>query len=348
MENPKLSNERGSHQLVCLITYPRTASNLLVRILALEHQPKFIARSSGAGYCFLASQRYMQFNGELTSKPVSAWTEDEKRKAQQLMQEDFERLNSYVGLARNQQKSLFNKEHLHMMLDPIFKSRQLYGENSAGDEEPWKVRLPHAPTVTSSCLNSCLNHTVLPDEYLQTFWPTFLIRHPALVYPSMYRVLSDVSAQSANIERMLQAAINLGWVRSLYDWYATREESSMCAEENSRGPVILDADDIIARPEVVHRYCEIVGLDPTKLRFTWADIKHEDHPAGERFLSTLRDSSGVDSSKVAGTIDLVRESQRWREEFGETAGGRLMEMVQAAMPDYEYLRSRRLQGRAAR
>ncbi|PYH92173.1 hypothetical protein BO71DRAFT_400736 [Aspergillus ellipticus CBS 707.79] len=337
MENPTLSQERGSHQRICLITYPRTASNLFVRILALEHQTDFIARSSGAGYCFLASQRYMLNNG-LTSKPVRAWPEDEKRQARQLMQEDFERLSSYVELARDQQKSLFNKEHLHMMLDPVFKSRQLYGDASAGDERPWTIRLPDAPTET----RSCLNHTVLPDKYLRIFWPTFLIRHPALVYPSMYRVLSDVTPQNANIEDMLKAAINLGWVRSVYDWYTTSGKSAKGASGDARAPVVLDADDIIAQPEVVYRYCEIVGLNPTKLRFTWADLEHEDHPAGERFLSTLRDSSGVDSSKVAGTVDLEGESRRWRDEFGESAAERLMEMVQEAMPDYEYLRSRRL------
>jgi hypothetical protein len=57
---------------------------------------------------------------------------------------------------------------------------------------------------------------------------------------------------------------------------------------------------------------------------------------------TLLSSEGIDAGKVAGDVDLDEQATKWRWEFGETTGRRLEMLVRDAMPDYEYLKARRL------
>lgn len=46
--------------------------------------------------------------------------------------------------------------------------------------------------------------------------------------------------------------------------------------------------------------------------------------------------------KTSTNIDIDAEANKWREEFGVEIAGYLDMWVRAAMPDYEYLKDRRL------
>jgi hypothetical protein len=41
-------------------------------------------------------------------------------------------------------------------------------------------------------------------------------------------------------------------------------------------------------------------------------------------------------------IEVAAEQEKWKEEFGEVLAGRLVELVEDAMEDYEWLYERRL------
>ena len=61
-----------------------------------------------------------------------------------------------------------------------------------------------------------------------------------------------------------------------------------------------------------------------------------------RMISTLTSSSGIMPDKTSTNIDIDAEANKWREEFGVEIAGYLDMWVRAAMPDYEYLKDRRL------
>jgi hypothetical protein len=222
---------------------------------------------------------------------------------------------------------------------PLYEWQHTYGAGKFPGEEPFTVAMRgvDAPSATT---RSPLNLTSMPDEFLLTWNPTFLIRHPAMVFPSLYRVCrEDVGSDGfQRPERKPMAPeTTTKWVRSLYDFYAAR------FGEGSTWPIVLDADDVITHPALVERYAVLVGLDPDKLRFSWDKTATDKMSKMEKLMmGTISASTRVDASKVAGDIDIGREAVKWREEFGAEGAGELEQWVLEAMPDYQFLRERRL------
>jgi hypothetical protein len=129
--------------------------------------------------------------------------------------------------------------------------------------------------------------------------------------------------------------ISLKWSRRLYDMY----------REWGISPIVIDAEDVISSPEMIRRYCELLQMDPEKLRFEWDAVKGEEwdrlDDESKKMRSTLYRSSGVEKSK-ARDVDMREEVGKWKEEFGEEAAKCIERMVEEAMSDYEYLRGMRL------
>jgi hypothetical protein len=100
------------------------------------------------------------------------------------------------------------------------------------------------------------------------------------------------------------------------------------------------------KPEVVVKFSKLLGLDPTKLKFEWqpaTDVElGKSNEMARRMLSTLMASSGIMAEKTSSNVDIDTEAKKWKAEFGEEISGHLERLVRAAMPDYEYLKERRL------
>lgn len=68
---------------------------------------------------------------------------------------------------------------------------------------------------------SHLNSTILPDKFLETWLPTFLIRHPALVFPSHYRAFKDSFSKAGGDSELEENQLTLSmtpyFTRSLFD-----------------------------------------------------------------------------------------------------------------------------------
>ena len=68
------------------------------------------------------------------------------------------------------------------------------------------------------------NETLFPDDFLNTLKPTFLIRHPALAFPSYYRAArradGDQYLRSEQGQRVCRNIMTLHWSRELYIFYA--------------------------------------------------------------------------------------------------------------------------------
>lgn len=317
-----------------LITSPRTASNMLVTMLNLDEQD--VRPANHGGYFFLPAipRRFSaHFN------PMKDWTEEERTVVDQVQQKAFDTLQDHVAAAEQEGQITFVKEHAIMMNNPYFESQYSYGDEGVIGE---KVSTLVAKGIENPT-RSALNLTSMPDEFLLTWYPTVLIRHPAMMLPSLYRTcLADfeVDGFKRPSNQPMAVETTMKWARGLYDFYSAH------FGEGSQWPIVLDADDVMTHPELVAKYAQLAGLDPDKVRFSW-DKASEDKlnklsPVYKRMLSSINASSKVDSSKVAGKIDIAKEAVKWRAEFGEEGGRKLEQWVRDAMPDYQFMHAQRL------
>ena len=138
----------------------------------------------------------------------------------------------------------------------------------------------------------------------------------------------------------------LHWSRMIYDWFSTQKASL----EAHPWPIVLDEDDFIADAKLVREYSKFVGLDESKLKFEWEAVSEEalrNMPRSMKIMgSALLASAGVLKARNPREIIIEDEAKKWRQEFGEERGAALERCVRAAMPDYEYLWSRRFRGEA--
>ena len=334
-----------------LLTHPRTASNLLVKVLGLEgQQPDVEFREEGSGYFFIHSVT-ARWAVDLGSKRLDDWTEEEKTQTKERYQHDFDKFEAFLQKAESNKKIAFIKEHAHFLGNPALQWPRLHGDSSASNPAEFRVKVPgryaEHPTWSDP------NITILPDEFLRTFMPIILIRHPAMMFPSMARAGSDLAAKlDMSMESESELVMSMKDIRGAYEFYAN-DLAKRANTANGPGPwpVIVDADDLIANTgAIATKLCELTGLSKSHLQFAWdKDTRRryeENDPlqiSAERMLSTLRASNGVLKDKMAGNIDLDVEAKKWKEEFGEEKGENLEKHVRAAMPDYEFLKARRLQ-----
>ncbi|OAA37394.1 hypothetical protein NOR_07093 [Metarhizium rileyi] len=323
-----------------LISYPRTASNLLLKILALDSQPNFSSGEVDGGYFFMPADDIL-IEPRIRARSIGDWTADERAQVKESFQACFEAQQQWLEATESQGRSVFVKEHTVFFADPTARSDLQFGP-SPTREPAWTVEYAGGST------HSKLNITVLPDEFLLTWLPTFLIRHPALAFPSLYRtVIKREGKESAAADNFASLLTTVEWSRSLYDFYVQNRESLPCSPDQSlEWPMILDADDIIAHPATVALYCNKIGMDPRKLCFHWDQFKSEElsqiEPNQLAMRMSLYQSTGIDTSKSSRGINVDDEASKWRSEFGIAVGDHIEKLVRGAMADYEYLRARRL------
>ncbi|KAK2794907.1 hypothetical protein FQN50_009831 [Emmonsiellopsis sp. PD_5] len=356
-EQPWMSPSR-----IIIVPYPRTASNLLMRMLCIHDQPNAVTADTG-GYFFYPANRHMNLE-HLLDLPYQQWTDEDKEKVRQLYQLGFDKLHGMISSAEAAGKTVVFKEHALSMIDPVSQCNYIHRQQGEILEEmPWKVHiqelyeLGNIPTLPPTA-------TVLPNEFLARCFPIFLIRHPALAFPSYCRyVLSYQNKDMSGIqcvEYSLTRAMTLTWTRRLYDWYMKLWDhiAAVAPVANQHGvrkltpkPIILDADDLITNPEIVIHLCDTVGLDSTKVQFTW-DTRDEpmegmgpsDREIHMRARTTLYSSAGIVAGKTFSGLTVDGEVAKWKVEFGEVDGSRLERWVREAMGDYEYLWERRFRG----
>lgn len=174
------------------------------------------------------------------------------------------------------------------------------------------------------------NGTVCPDSILQTLQPIFQIRNPMLMFPSMARASRKIGVPHS---MAMDPSMTLRYSKELYDWYSTNDRAAK--------PLVIEADDIMNDRNAVRQVCGEAGLDPEALIFEW-DTKEESNDFKKVFLSTLGASTGIVPGLDSKGLSLENETKKWKAEFGEEDGESLALRVKEAMPDYEYLHSRRI------
>jgi hypothetical protein len=264
-------------------------------------------------------------------RPVQDWTDDERFGMFAALHDSFTVWKDWVERAHLQGKSTYIKEHINWMVRPVVETNFLYNINEA------TMKLDANPTC-------------IPDSFLQNIRPTFLIRHPALVIPSLVRTALDnegmhqVLESSADMTMQWETTYN--WHISLYRYLlGSSDFPSPSHDPDITFPIILDASDLTDE-SLVRKYATAVGLDADALQFDW-DIAVNLEGMGKvdaRMKDTLLRSNGVVMAKMTRVADIDAEAKNgeWMSEFGEDLGLRVGRLVESAIKDYEWLWARRM------
>ncbi|KAK4635689.1 Pyrrolopyrazine biosynthesis cluster protein F [Fulvia fulva] len=302
-----------------LFSHPRTASNLLTRMLSA--QPDWQV----SDYLFFDAFQYTRdafWGVDLDDAPVSARQEHDK-----LMDQGHERLGEVLCSSLADRKHLLLKDHAHLV-QPV--------ETTYDDTETAPTAQLNS-TIGSYAQTWRTNPTVFSDSLMLSWTPIILIRNPILIFESWLRAegdpYPDLESQYANIYTTLR------FQRYIFDWYASHPDTPL-------EPIVLDADDVIERQHVVEKLCDAIGMDKEKLLYTWESTpmpaKFQANERFKRFLQSIQNSTGVDRSKVSGNVTLDDREEQWRETFGWDRALTLARRVRESWPDYEYLHSMRL------
>jgi hypothetical protein len=327
-----------SPRRLAFFSHPRTASNLILKILNISEQPDILEHPDlpDYGHCFSPAIK-LKFNGTHV-RSTSEWSEKERTAMNEYYAKGLRTVIEYTALAHRQEKIAFFREHSISILDPVAQYC-FYSGTSIDNEEPWPAISPENNNTT----HSAQNRTLLPDDFLRQWYPIFVIRHPASAFSSYYRVLK---ASDSSAEKILQQATMVNtyhWTRTLYELY--KQTFGICG-------IILDADDVVANPHLLINVAKRVGLDSSKLKFTWKATSSEEEIAAKtvqdpqhlEFMDTLDRSTGVIKGGARVVVDLGEMGGAWREEFGDEEGKRLEGWVRAAMDDFRYLERNKFEG----
>ncbi|KAJ9492919.1 hypothetical protein VN97_g258 [Penicillium thymicola] len=341
----------GQPHRVFLVSVPRTASNLLLKILNIRNQPTVLT-SQKSGYFFFDAFMQARRDGCI-NKPLDQWTTDEKSETKATIQQCFNNLEDYSTRARAEKKIMFTKEHAFWFVNPGYFTSAGDGAATPTPEQLKDFHVSIPERYGSSQTFSANNKTFMSDEYLRTWQLAFIIRHPALVYPSLYRAMQKLSKagfiDEDGIKGLSMANMTMEWTRKLFDWCLEQPDESVA-------PLVIDANDVIHNPAAVVKFCEKVGLDTASMQFEWngstnvsenwtsgVDTQVEmGKIAASIMLSTLEESRGVVKGKAPISVDIDAEVPKWRVEFGDEITELLEKATRDSMPDYEYLKASRI------
>ena len=136
-----------------LLTSPRTASNLVIRMLNLPNQPSLLQNSKNE-YLFAPALGW-KFQHQTVGRHVDELEEAQRTELKHAYQICFEALSEQVDTAAAQGKNIFVKEHIGWLTDPVAETKFVFGDHSTRDP-PWTIQTSHSST------HSVGNKTILP------------------------------------------------------------------------------------------------------------------------------------------------------------------------------------------
>lgn len=315
-----------------VFTIPRTASNLVTQLLNLPAQPN-ISRHSRDGYFFLPALG-CRYELDAFNQTPEHWSEHDRHRMHEALQKSFDAWKFCVDEADNKSQSTFIKEHVNWMIALEEELRYLHDNKDVNEAI---VRNP-----------TCIPNSFLLDKVRSTF----LIRHPALTFPSLFRTIIDNEGldelEKVSTGNVIRWEATYHWHISLFKFLvASSSYPWQSHDPDIQYPIIVDASDL-SNPELVRKYAAAVGLDPQLVRFTWNESSPEEREKMSkievRMKDTLLKSQGVvvDKLQEVMSLDLDKERTKWENEFGNVLGERLARLVNDAMADYTWLWERRL------
>lgn len=243
--------------------------------------------------------------------------------------------------------SVLIKNHTFHVWDPALLSKSIWGGPTARLFESFPVN-----SKNSMMAQPKSNPTLFTDDYLLSWRPIFLIRHPGLVFESWLKTESYASPIDI-FDKSWAYYTTFRFSRMLFDWYnsKTSTNSSCGANEGADRkplacvPIVVDADDIVERTLVIDRICDLCGMDPAYICYEWDKVKPDDSTLNTRhhsYMSSIWNSTTIDSSKTSRDLNIVSKREQWETLYGSKTAAELSRLVEEAMPDYLYLKSKKV------
>ncbi|KAK2871817.1 hypothetical protein FQN49_002793 [Arthroderma sp. PD_2] len=302
-----------------LFSHIRTASNLLYRLLS--NQPGWTQSKNHFTDAFLYAKECFNWGA------ISSISDEERRHFEHLLQQGYDGLKQMREAAVRENKSVFYKCPVIFLWEPssLYKG---------------KDDLSSATPFTLNSLST--NPTILPDDFLTSWQPLLLIRHPAIVFESWYRAECRTVGEVGVNDPSWSLFTSFQYSRQLYDWFESKEPTGL-PEDGSSKPLVIDSDDIIESTSL-DKLCELCGMDPTFLLYEWeaTEPPSDASPRWLGFMTGLASSTSIDRSKSSRGIDITARHSQWKDEFGVLVADALFERVNEAMEDYNYLKSRKI------
>ncbi|KAF5371141.1 hypothetical protein D9758_004113 [Tetrapyrgos nigripes] len=285
-------------------------------------------------------------------------------------QAGFDGLQELIAVAEAEGKLPIVKEHVYHMMDAISlcahlslsyegrpkpsltdrqldipESERVYDRNIFG--EPSDLPIP--------------NPTILPERFLKTLSPIFVIRHPAKAFPSYLRVCSAYGGSVFDDAFRINASYK--WQRLLYDCYDAYFKAKDIklgsngapsdvvngygngygnghAHSHKIWPVVLNGDDLVVDAErVMQKLCCYTGLDASKICYSWESEENTCQDAISQALwNQVQNSTGIIKDPTCSKpVAIAEEAKKWTKEWDEEVAKKLAEFCEAAMDDYKYL-----------
>ena len=200
------------------------------------------------------------------------------------------------------------------------------------------------------------NPTMLPTSILSKFQFVFLIRNPSASIPSKYRVVSPPLSEKTGNRVFDTSELGYRETRALLDFLYPAALNFLKPWES--GPMLIDADDLLANPEgVVGNFCRRVGLPFRTEMLSWDRPEdhglakslfqkfygyHEDALESRGLRSKTADLEAMEGEGRATAKTRSEEDTEWRERYGQEAAEKIRKAVDSCRDDYEYLRNFRL------
>lgn len=175
--------------------------------MSKDDQPGFL--EGRTEYYFFDAMAHRCDSG-IYAKNVDTWTAEEREAMRKHYQECFDSLQSSLVKARKENKKLYAKEHSSFMVQPPASSRLFFGEDNV-KEPAWQVNFDSDAEFNYKI--ESINELVIPESFLAIANPTFLIRHPALVFESQYRarIAIDGKDQAKNVTPSVPLDMTMRW-----------------------------------------------------------------------------------------------------------------------------------------
>jgi hypothetical protein len=205
-------------------------------------------------------------------------------------QSRFNQLQKFIADAEAAGKIPFIKEHLNFITDPqVIAANIICVPNGTPYVPNARPTIEDSTSALEKSISLPANPTVLPNDFLKTLSPVILIRHPAKIIPSFYRVSKATNGVMV-FDEDFPAYASLRWLRLIFDWY---EEYYSISKIEQR-PIVIDMEDMINDPHnIAEKLCVIIGLDPKYVQYSWAEKTDECSLLTAVFLSMLRKSTGI-------------------------------------------------------
>lgn len=179
---------------------------------------------------------------------------------------------------------------------------------------------------------------------MDSLLPIILIRHPALMIPSYYRVARDIhGARVDDAEFPINATLR--WSRLVLEYYLAQ------AAVTAVNPIVIDASALVGpdTEALLVKLCRLAGISPEFVQLQWTRPLEQQvgsiSEGTKAFRKDFLESTGVvrreqkgKGSGEGGEVIIAEEARRWEEEFGAEAAEGLRRFVELAMSDWDYLK----------